>query len=364
MVESLQRVQARDPGFDVERVLVTGMQLPEARYPTREHWRDFEQRVLAELSRVPGADAVASVDFPPYGFPGPRMGFEIEGRVIQADEALPSGLLHTVSSGYLSTLGLRLRAGRDFAPSDEATSVPVALVNRTLAERYFEETDVVGRRIEVAGTWREIVGLIDDYPNRSLRDPIEPQVFIPSTQNPRQGFGLVVHTQREPLALAGDVRSALRQVDAELPMPDVTAMDQRMSDQLWGPRLVQSVMWSLSQVALLLAAMGVYAVISYGTSLRAQEFAIRAALGAEPVQVARLVLRQAAYLSLFGVLVALCLSAALTPLLGRLLYSDAGWSVVQFGGIASVLVLVALSAAGHPAWRAMRSDPMYALRAE
>ncbi len=364
MVESMRRVQTRDPGFDVERVLVTEVQLPKARYPSEEHWREFERRAIAELSRVQGADAVASVDFPPYGFPGPLAAFEIEGEVTLPDKSAPSALVHTVSTQYLDALGLDLRRGRGIADSDEGSSVPIAIVNRTLAERYFGQEGSLGRRIRVAGSWREIVGVVEDYPNRSLRDPIEPLLLIPFSQRPHPSLGFVLRTSRDPLALASGVRAAMRQLDPQLPTLDVFEMEQRMENQLWGPRLVQSVMWILSQVALLLAAMGVYAVISYGTSQRAQEFAIRAALGAEPGQVALLVLRQAALLSAFGVLVALGLSIALSPLLARMLYAGTGWSVLQFGGIAAVLAFVALVAAGEPAWRAMRSDPMGALRAE
>jgi len=364
MIESFERTQARDPGFAVERVLVSGIQLPEARYPTDESWREFERRLLVELERVPGAEGVASVDFPPYGFPGPRASFSIDGQVSASDREQPSGLLHTVSPDYVRTLGLELRRGRDLSAADDAAAVPVALVNLTLADRYFPEGRVLGERISVGGVSREIVGVISDYPNRSLRDPTDPLILIPSAQRAHRNLGVVLRTRDEPLSLAPGVRAAFRTLDAQLPVPETMAMAQRMDDQLWAARLVGNVMWILSQVALLLAAMGVYAVISYATAQRSQEFAIRAALGAEPGQVALLVLRQATWLACFGILLALGLSLLLAPLLERILYTGTGWSMTQFGLVAGVLTSVALVAAGAPAWRAMRADPMHALRAE
>jgi ABC-type antimicrobial peptide transport system permease subunit len=189
-------------------------------------------------------------------------------------------------------------------------------------------------------------------------------VFVPFEQAPGSAIGIVVRTKSQPAALASSLRTALRQIDAALPFPGFAPMTQRMENQVWTVRFLEQLMLSLGGVALLLAALGVYAVISYSTAQRSHEFAIRAALGAEPRGMAALVLSQASWLALGGTLLAFVLTWLLRPLLQGLLYTGKSWDPLAFAGIALGLGVVALFASAQPALRATQADPMDALRAE
>jgi len=364
VIESFAALQARDPGIDAERLLVTSVDLPAQRYPTEDHWREFQRSVLAGLAAAPGVEAASTVNFIPFGFPGPRLGVEIEGREVSGDEPIPEALSMTVSVDYFETLGLRLLGGRLFGPEDRAGGVPVVVVNDTFARRYLGAMDPIGVRLEIAGERREVVGVVSDYHNVGLRDPAEPQTFVPVDQRPHKAMGVLVRASGEPTQLAATVRGVFRRVDGGLPIVTSNAMTQIIRDQIWTARFLEQVMLVLSAVALVLAGLGVYAVVSYAASQRAQEFAIRSALGADPSRMAQLVLRQVLVLVTCGTALGLGICLLISGFLERLLYIGKGWEPAQFALIVLGLGVVALVASGQPALRAIRTDPMDALRAE
>jgi putative ABC transport system permease protein len=364
MVESFNALQARDPGIDTEKLLVSGVSLPASRYPTPAHWREFQESLLRSLEEAPGIESVGTVNFPPFGYPGERIAFSLEGRPLLPDAEIPTALYGNASPEYFRTLGLEVLSGRGIVSEDRDGGVPVTVINAALAQRYFPDESPLGRRIVIRETSREIVGVVSDFHNVGLRDPPIPHVFVPFAQDPWPTLGIVLRSQSDPSALAPAVRTALRQLDAALPFPGFFAMAQRIENQIWTARFVQRVMLLMGVVALLLAALGVYAVISYSTAQRSQEFAIRAALGAEPRGMATLVLRQASMLALGGTLLAFGITSLLRPLLAGLLYNGKSWDPLVFVGIAIALAAVALIAAAQPALRATQTDPMDALRAE
>jgi putative ABC transport system permease protein len=364
IIDSVNRMQARDPGIDVDQLLVTSVQLPASRYPTPAHWRRFQADLLHSLESVPGVEASGSVNFPPFGFPGGRVSFSVEGQALQAEDEVPSALYSNVSQDYFRALGLDIVRGRGIGADDREGGVPVVVINATLARRHFGDQDPLGRRLTISGSSREVVGVVSDFYNLGLRDSPVPHLFVPFEQDPWSTLGIVVRSRSSPAALAPAVRTALRQLDTALPFPGFFTMAQRVENQIWTARFMERLMLILGCVAMLLAALGVYAVISYSTAQRAHEFAIRAALGAEPRGMAALVLSQASWLALGGTLLAFGLTWSLRPLLAGLLYEQKSWDPLVFVGIALALSAVALLAAAHPALRATQSDPMDALRAE
>jgi putative ABC transport system permease protein len=364
IVDSFNQLQARDPGIDVDELLVSNVQLPASRYPGAAQWRQFQADLVRSLEGAPGVEAIGTVNFPPFGFPGARIPFSVEGQPLQAEDEVPSALYGNVSPDYFRALGLELQRGRGIEADDREGGVPVAVISATLARRHFASESPLGRRIVVAGTSREIVGVVSDFQNLGLREPPFPHVFVPFEQAPGSAIGIVVRTKSQPAALASSLRTALRQIDAALPFPGFAPMTQRMENQVWTVRFLEQLMLSLGGVALLLAALGVYAVISYSTAQRSHEFAIRAALGAEPRGMAALVLSQASWLALGGTLLAFVLTWLLRPLLQGLLYTGKSWDPLAFAGIALGLGVVALFASAQPALRATQADPMDALRAE
>ncbi len=364
IAQRFHRIQERDPGIDVEGIYATALQLPAARYSEDAHWRRFQEDLLDGLARTPGVDAVASVNFPPFGrFSGLRT-FGVEGKPLGPNEETPTALWANVSPDYFRALGIDLLRGRELGPEDRDGGVAVAVINRALASRQFGSDDPIGRRIDIEGDVREIVGVVSDYYNAGLREAPRPQIFVPFAQRPGAEIGVVIRSSRPLAALSGQFRSILRQVDPTLSIPDLQSMRTRLDENLWNARFLQRVMVLLTAVALFLAALGVYAVLSYSTTQRAHEFAIRIALGASPSRIAMLVLRQAGGLTLAGTLVAVVLTVAQWPFLRSAFDEGGGPDPAQFLMIAVLMALVGLGAAAHPTLRVIRTDPMNALRGE
>ncbi len=361
LVRSFNALQARDSGVDAEKILATSLQLPSSRYSTPAQWLEFQREVL-EGVRTPSTSAVGITSSLPFGAPGRRQPLSIESWPATEKEE-PSALWASVSRDYFLALGLAVLDGRPLGPEDRADGVATAWVNQTLAKRYFGgELDAVGRRIELLGRSREIVGVVSDYRNIGMREPPAPQVFVPFDQEPSPSIGLVVRTEGAFGTLASTVRRALREIDADLPLAQMLTMEQRIENDIWGSRFLQRVMVFMSAVALLIAAFGVYAVVNYTTVQYEREFAIRMALGAAPLRIALGVLRQLGWLVSLGSAVGLLLTLALRPVLQGIVYNDSTWSLATFLLITGLLGSAALAAAVPPTARAMAVDPINVLR--
>jgi putative ABC transport system permease protein len=270
-----------------------------------------------------------------------------------------------VSAGYFDALGLELLSGRGIDERDTETSLPVVVVNQTLKKKYLGDGPALGKRIVTDdGFEGEIVGVVGDIAQWNLRDELDAQMYVPYEQSPWRNITIVLRTEGDPMSVAGAMRAAIRGIDPTVPVEDILTMEKRVERSLWQSKFLVTVMKVLTGLALILAAVGVYGVVSYSASLRTREFGIRSALGAEPAQIASLVLREAAILAGLGIAVGLALSAFFARALEGVLYDVDAYDPVFYLSIAFLLALATLAASGIPAMRVTRIDPMESLRVE
>ena len=286
--------------------------------------------------------------------------FRIQGRATGGQDELPSASWSNVGLSYFETLDVRLAEGRSFEETDGENAVPGVIVNEALVQRYFAGESPIGQQLlfEHDETPREIVGVVTDSAQYSFTEPVFPQLYEPFAQQPGPVLNLLLRTEGSPLAIGGAVRAAARELDPLLPLYEMESMTMRTRDTLWPQRLSATVVGIVSAIALTLALVGVYGVVSYSTSQRTAEFGIRAALGADPTRIAWLVLRQAAVLAAWGLPIGLLLAWV----------DDAGGclpccpecpaSTTQLRRSRLLLALAALLASAVPAVRATRADPM------
>ncbi len=369
LVRSLLRLQDVDPGFRAAGVLTARVGLPAARYPDGAAVTAFLDRALDRIRALPGVRDAAGISFLPFGGPGIATGFHrLDAPPPTAGEEATADV-RPVTPGYFRTLGIPRLAGRDFTAADGADAAPVAVVSAELVRTAFPGEDPLGRRIHVAvgpaeGVVARIVGVVGDSKFSALDATTRPAVYLPQAQ---LSFGLlsfVVRTDGDPLALAGDLGAAVREIDPALPVADVAPLDRVVGETLARPRAVSAVLSAFALLALLLAAVGVYGVMAYSVARRTREIAVRMALGATAGSVLGRVLGEALRLVLAGVAAGLLAAAALTRLLGRLLFETAPLDAPTFAGTALVLLAVAALAAYLPARRGARVAPARALRAE
>ncbi len=370
MIQSFLRLQTADPGFDTRNLLVTSLQLPEKRYREPDQLRGFQRELLARIGRLPAVSGVATVNAAPFGFDGEAVDFEVRGRSLSAKAEVPRANFSNASADYLRLLGVPLQRGRFIEAADDENGRRVIVVNETLARRYFPAGDSLGERIlytrdaSTAPVEHEIVGVVRDIKNWAFNEPAYPRIYAPYEQSPGPYLNLVVRTEGDPLVAAPAIRSEIGRLDPALATFAFESMDSRVTRSRWQGRMFSVVMVALGALALVLATVGVYGVVSYSTAQRTREFGIRSALGAEPSRIARLVLLEAALLAALGIAIGAFLAVLLAAALQGLLYEVSPWSPTTFLGVAALLAAVALLACALPARRATRADPMLALRAE
>jgi putative ABC transport system permease protein len=301
-----------------------------------------------------------------WGF---RAGAELEGHAVDPGQGLPTVNWRVVTPGYFGTMGIPVLRGRRLEETDRDDAQPVALVNETLARRFWPGEDAVGRRLrhslESGEEWVTVVGVVRDIRQHGLRDEIQPEVYRPLAQNRRPvGMAIVVRTAGKPEALAGEIRQAVWSVDPRVPLALLRSMEQVIQETTAQPRLITLLLGLLAGLALALGAIGIYGVLSHEVGRRTQEIGVRMAMGARPGRVLRGVLGRA--LAWTGVGLALGLAAALglAHLLASLLFEVRPGDPATYAGVALVLALVAAAAAYLPARRATRVDPVEALRSE
>jgi putative ABC transport system permease protein len=364
MIQWSIRLQSIDAGFPTENLLTTRLELPEQRYPEAEDWKSFQRELLTGVEALPGVRSASTIASSPFGWSATR-DFTIRGRQLGPQEEPPLARWSNVSMGYFDTLGLRLLQGRSFLEGDRETSVPVVVVSELLARRYFGESSPLGEHLIFEdGEAREIVGVVSDVSESRDSARLELQIYEPYAQRPSADMSIVVRTEAPPLSLASALRREVFSSDPLLPIVSIQTMNQRIERSLWMPGVLTSVLATLAGLALVLTIVGVYGVVSYATSRRTGEFGIRAALGASPGTIARLVLRQAAVLAAWGVSIGLLLALGLTRLLASAMYNLEAFEPATLLGLSMLLVGVTLAACTVPAVRATRSDPMLALQVE
>jgi putative ABC transport system permease protein len=379
LVRSLWNLRQVDPGFHAERLLTMQLWLPAEKYQTSSSVAAFHQEVLRRIDRVPEVRAAAIVNTRPFlGWSlGARL--EIPGRPVSPNGDDPIVGCRVASPGFLAALGTPLMRGRAFADSDAPGAAPVALINETMARRYWPSEDPLGKSLRVralgsttnAPWWPAqssdtftVVGIVGDIKERRLSEQIEPVVYLSDLQNPSRYVHLLVRTESAPASVAGVVQRAIREVDADLGVYDVRTMESAVDQAIAEPRLNSLLLWVFATIALLLSAVGVYGVMSYSVSQRTREFAIRMAIGAESRSVFALVTREALVVATIGVVVGLGGALLLGRTLASLLYGVVPGDGATLAAAAAVVLVVALLACWRPAWRATRVDPMTVLRTE
>jgi putative ABC transport system permease protein len=365
LLQSLYRLMTRDPGFDPRHVLTVRLHRGGAGTADAEREAAFWRELFTRLQNFPGVVTVAAA-FPmplePNSWTCPLF---VEGQPLPARGQEPITDVFSVSSDYFRTLGSGLLNGRFFSPEEGAQSAKVALINRTLAERHWPGESPVGKRfrifpLETPDPWRTVVGVVEDFRLHALDERPKPAVYLPSTS----GAGLILRTESDPLSLLAAVRQQVRDLDPNQPLHDCKSLEQCMAESAVAERVTCWLLGIFAGIALALAGVGIYGLISYSVAQRTHEIGVRMALGAERGQVARLVVGGSMRLALMGVAAGLAAAGGLTRFLTSLLYEVRPLDPTTFAAVFSVLLGVALLASYLPARRAARVDPIEALRCE
>ena len=371
LIRSFWTLQRVSPGFETEGVLKAEYQLPPSRYPADFRvWPDFKAQheftraVLARAAVLPGVRSVAVAGNHPLD-PGFTNSFSVVGREAES-KTWPEISIRRVTPGYFETVHLHLVSGRLLRDSDTTTTAPVALINAAAAARFFSDRDPVGAQIRFWGTARTIVGVVADEKFHGLAETSPIAAYTPLSQTPSaNGAGvLLVRTSGDPAALATAVTGAIHEIDSGLAVFAIEPLAVTMSRSIGQRRFTMLLLALFAAVALLLAAIGVHGVLSYGVTQRRREIGIRMALGAQRHNLVALVVRQGLALAIAGVTAGLITAIALTRLLSTELFGITPTDPATFGVVAIVLAIVALAATAAPAHRAASVDPILTLRSE
>jgi len=367
--KSLLLLDHVDPGFRTDHLLTVevyrSMSNGESNDAIWNNWTGFYQELLARIEALPGVESAGATIALPIQGRAYRSTFNIDGRVFRSLSEQADARI--VSSNYFDVMKIPLRSGRYFSEHDAKDSPHVAVINETLAYRYWPHEDPEGRFIEMPafGAGRcEIVGVVADIRQMNLSDEPAPGIYIPYTQEPMPWQTLVVRTKNDPMSLAAPIRREVARLDSKQPVARIATLDQLMEASTAQPRFRTTLLGSFAGVALLLSAIGIYGVITYTVSRRTREIGIRMALGAVPADMLKLVFGQSMTLTLLGILFGLAGALAVTRVMNSLLFGVTSTDPFTFSGVTLLLCSVALFASYMPARRAMRVNPMIALRDE
>ncbi|HKR14090.1 MAG TPA: ABC transporter permease [Pyrinomonadaceae bacterium] len=369
LIRSFIRLQQVDRGFKTDNVLTMVVRLPIARYPEDQQLVIFFNQTMERMRNMPGVQSAGMVNFLPlYGGLGSSTGFKIMGRPEPPPGQGPSTDVRVVDAGYFQTMGIPLLRGRNFSDLEQKEAKRVILINEALARKHFPNEDPIGQRLDVAmfenPVVTEIVGVVGNVRYDSLIDEAPPAVYFPHPELPYPFMTLALRTDGDPTLLAPAVQREIRGLDPNQPVGDVRTMNQVMSEAVSRSRFNTLLLGLFAGLATLLSAVGIFGVMNYSVSLRTREIGLRLAIGAQPRQVLLLILKQGLMLTLAGVVLGLIAAFALTRLLSGLLFGVEAVDTTTFATISFLLLAISLLACYLPARRAMRIDPMMALRYE
>ena len=369
LIRSFIRLQQVDRGFNTDNILTMVIRLPDAKYREDPQLVAFFNQALEKIRQLPAVRSAGMVNhLPLYGGLGSSTGFKILGRPMPPPGQGPSTDVRVVDSEYFATMGIPLLRGRNFSDAELREPRQKILINEALARTYFASEDPIGQRLDVAmfekPTPAEIIGVVGNVRYDSLVDESPPAVYFPHPDLAYSFMTLVVRTDGEPTAIAPAIQREIRTLDPNQPISDVRSMNQVMSEWVSRSRFNTLLLGLFAGLATLLSAVGIFGVMNYSVALRTRELGLRLAVGAQPRQVLLLVLKQGFVLTIVGVVLGLAAAFALTRLLSGLLFGVAAVDVTTFATISLLLVVVSLLACYLPARRAMRIDPLSALRYE
>lgn len=371
LIRSFQLLRQVEPGFNPENALTMRMVLPFPKYAKKETRSAFYDEVLRQVKETRGVEAAGMITFMPLSFSGMNFSFSVEGRAAPSDMNLPFALFRVVSPDYFRAMGIPLLRGRYFEAQDSPDTTPVTLINRRLAEQYWPGEDAIGKRLKVGpadspNAWLTVVGVVGDVRQTGLHAQ-KLDFYVPYMQERRSFMAprdLVVRTKADPAVIAAAVRKAVWSVDKDQPISNVRTVNDVFSAAISQERF-QALMLGLSAaLALVLACVGLYGVISYSVVQRTHEIGVRMALGAQPVDVLSLVIRQGMSLTFVGLVVGIVAGTFVTRVLTDMLFGVTPRDPLTFAGVPVLLLVVAFLACYIPARRATRIDPLIALRYE
>jgi putative ABC transport system permease protein len=370
VIRGFVRLMHIDPGFRLGNLLTLRVSLPQATYGTEDRRRSFVEEALPRIAALAGVKQAAIVSSLPLSGNLSSYSISIEGAQPPLPGKEPVANMSVTSAGYFETLGIPLKRGKTFDARDgRPGTAPVVIVNETLAERHWPGQDPLGRRLKLGdasstGPWLTVVGVVGDVRQRSLDDPVRQGMYVPHAQLPTRGFTVVIRTDMEPLALVDSMRRTIHDLDRNLPIWDIFTMDRVVVRSLWQPRLFSWVFGFFGLVALVLAVVGVYGVVSYSVAQRTREIGIRMALGAGRGQIQAMVLSQGLRATAIGIGIGLVCAMAVTRVMGALLYGVSPTDPATLGLVTLVMISTALVACLIPTRRATKVDPLVALRYE
>ena len=361
LLQSLQRIRNTRPGFSTRNVVVTSVSLRAAGYD-EQRAKIFQDELIDRLATLPGVESAAFSAVTPLGYSTfPSTPIAVEGYQPSLEEQ-PVVEYNQVSSGYLATLGIPVLSGREFARSDDENAPLVAIVNQTMVNRYWRGQDPIGLRLQVKGRWARVVGVAADSKYESLLENPRPFFYVPLRQDFVLEPDLNIRTKQAPQSLSAALTRAIHTLDRDLALYEVITLQEQVNRST-SPQLVAvTLVAALGGLALLLAAVGLYAVMSYAVAQSARELGLRIALGAASRDLLRLVMSRGMTLTGTGVLIGMAGALATTRLLGYMLYKISPLDPLSFGIALLVITVASLAACLLPAWRATRTDPIHALR--
>jgi putative ABC transport system permease protein len=374
MIKSFWRLLNVDPGFDPNNVLTAQIALPQSRYPQRQQVDAFYKQLVERVESVPGVQSVGTVTVLPLGGGNSNASFEIEGKPRLSDDVAQNADYRMVSKDYFHAMGIPVLKGRYFLESDREGAPGVVIINETMTNVFWPDEDAVGKRINLGvpgSPWLTIVGISKDTKHQGLDIRPKPEMYFLHSQNAYsnalgvwRSMTMVARTSSSPITLAGPLKDVVRAIDKDLPVARIQTMEQVLSNSVSQPRFTMLLLAVFAGLALALAAVGIYGVMSYSVAQRTHEFGIRMALGADARDVMKLILREGLVIVSMGVTIGLALAFIATRLISSFLYGVSPSDPLTFLAISLLLVGVALGACVVPGRRATKVDPMEALRYE
>jgi putative ABC transport system permease protein len=367
LIKSFQRLQKVDPGFNPDNALSVQVSLPERKYPEGDQRSAFYTQLIDKVSTLPGAQSVAATNVVPLSGDDFVLGFDIKGKSQDLAGDKRSTNYYAVSADYFNAMGIRIVKGRPFTTHDTKDSPRVAIINETMARKFFPGEDPIGKFINVTlgpTTYREIVGIASDVKQYSLDQETTLQTYEPYTQTPFPSMTLVVRAKGDPANLSAAIRRSVLELDKDQPVSGIKTLAENLSASVAQQRFAMLLLVVFASVAMMLAGVGIYGVMSYSITQRTHEIGIRRALGASPGDVLKLVVGHGMILTLIGLVLGLAGAFTLTRLMNTLLFGVSATDVTTFALFSVSLAGVALVACLVPALRALKVDPMTALRYE
>jgi len=361
LLQSLQKIRTASPGFSTHGVLFTAVDLVSAGYDAQRA-KNFQDELMDRVKALPGVELAAFARGTPLGYGSfSSTPIAVDGYQPPPEEQ-PTVEYNEVGPDYFATMGIPLVSGREFTRADDERTAPVAVVNETMAAQYWHGRDSLGERVQVKGRWMQIVGVAKDSKYQSVRETPKPFFYVPRRQNFSVGAGLYIRTPLSPETMAAALAREVHAIDANLAPYEVITLQEQVDRSTSPQQVAVTLVGILGGLALLLAAIGLYGVMSYAVSQSTRELGLRMALGAGASSLLRLVMSRGLALTAGGVALGAAAALGLTRLLGNLLYKVSPRDPLAFGSAFVVMTIASLAACFLPAWRATRTDPARALR--